>query len=334
MTELVENFFELSDDERMKLVVDYYPTVGRYELAKKADVGEKRARTFLANLNRQNVMTEVAKSSSRNKLVDDLLNSNLSDAELASIINSTKTSRPKPVPISAPIDGHFKALVFTDSHIGHKKFNEAWYYSMLEHAVKEKCDWAWHVGDILEGMYNRPGHVFELDCIGFEAQFSKAVRLFNDCPIPIRGITANHDFTFAGINNAGVDVGQRLQDALPGKFFYLGAEEADEVINGVRVKLWHGRDGASYATSYRCQKFIEQLSGGEKPHILLSGHAHKSVFFECRNVMAIEAGTLCAQTGFMRGKKLAAHTGYWILEVWTNKDGLARLKPEWVKLYE
>lgn len=271
-----------------------------------------------------------------NPLLEEL-ERNLQPHELKALVESTRINRPTIPPLMAggrPVTGHFKALFGTDTHIGHKKFGEHWWNEMIEHGVKEGCDWMWHAGDILEGMSGRPGHVYELAQIGFEAQFDKAVSLMDQVPFPIRGITGNHDLWYAGKGDMGINVGQRLGAALPGKFIYLGDEEADEHVSGVNVKLWHGRDGASYATSYRTQKFIEGLSGGEKPHILLSGHAHKSIMHQCRNVIAIEGGTLCSQTGFMRGKKLAAHTGYWILEVWTNENGLARIKTEWCPFYE
>ena len=327
LSEFNEEFWCMSDDERMRLVVEMFPTIGRTGLAKKADVGEKRARTFLSKIDNK---VSPQKNSNREHLVEQLVNSKLTERELNIIIESTKSVTKEASPAKPKFVGRFKALVMSDTHIGHKCFNQDWYYSMIDHAVKEECDWAWHVGDILEGMSGRPGHVYELEAIGFEAQFQMAVDLFNQCPFPIRGITGNHDLWYAGKGDIGLNIGMRLQSALPDKFFFLGNEEADEIVNGIKVKLWHGRDGSSYAVSYRCQKFIESLSGGEKPHILLSGHAHKSAFFECRNVQVIEAGTLSEQTGFMRGKKLAAHTGYWIIEVWTDELGLERIKTEWV----
>lgn len=270
----------------------------------------------------------------RKGLVEELLE-NVSEKELKALVESTRKNTVGSIP-KAPVSptGHFKALVMGDTHIGHKKFNEGWWYDMLNHAMDEECDFAWHTGDILEGMSGRPGHVYELDAIGFEAQFDKACKLFEEVPFPIRGITGNHDLWYAGKGDMGINVGARLQQALPDQFFFLGDEEADEEIAGIKVKLWHGRDGSCYSTSYRTQKFVEGLTGGEKPHILLSGHAHKAIFHECRNVQVFETGTLCAQTGFMRGKKLAAHAGYWILEVWAGNGGLLRIKPEWNPFYK
>lgn len=315
----------------MKAIIAENPTLGRTGLARLAGVTEYTARVFLDRTEKIEVPVAAALSS-KQKLAMNIADK-LSDKELNTFHDSVCTANPKVAPISSPITGHFKALVFSDTHIGHSKFNDGWYYQMLEHAVKEGCDWAWHPGDILEGMSGRPGHVYELDCIGFEAQFAKAVRLFDECPFPIRAITGNHDSWYTGKGDLGINVGERLQAALPDKFIYLGVDEADEVVNGITVKLWHGGDGSSYATSYRTQKFVEQLTGGDKPHILLSGHAHKSLAHVCRNVFILECGTLCSQTGFMRGKKLAAHIGYWILEVWTDEQGLRRVRPEWCPFY-
>lgn len=70
----------------------------------------------------------------------------------------------------------------------------------------------------------------------------------------------------------------------------------------------------SYASSYRVQKIIESLQGGTKPNILICGHTHKSLYLFERNIHAISAGCMQFQTPFMRGKKLSAHTGYWIIE--------------------
>lgn len=577
------------------------------------------------------------------KLLDQL-KTNLSEEELKAVVQATGVSSKKPkLKHTSHETGYFKMLVMSDTHIGHSKFREDWWDHMIERADKEKVDFAYHGGDILEGMSGRPGHVYELECIGFEAQFAKAKRLIGECPFEVRAITGNHDclsedtevltnsgwkfytdlttsdkilsfvdgkckwdfinevyvkevdedlvhisnnhidmlvtkghrvlhkhrayhkkgfgayeykpadelkgrvsipisasytqtrstlsddeiqllgwvltdgsckdgkgivyqskpfepitrllermnidyriftrqrttthicgtklkgrplpdntisfnctlpdkypfpdecfkfddsqfevflksliegdgscyahtnsawilygvkdfldniqilcsmhnyrsnitrdtrghyrlniskavdtqfevstvkkyvpfsgkvwclsvpetnflvrrngkpfFTgncwFTGKADQGINVGMRLEEAL-NNFVYLGTEEADQVVENVRIKLFHGNDGGSYAISYRGQKIVESLDGGDKPHILITGHDHKSVFFQTRNVHVIGAGTLCEQTSFMRGKKLAAHRGYWLVDVWSNEEGLVRIRPEWNPFY-
>jgi len=100
------------------------------------------------------------------------------------------------------------------------------------------------------------------------------------------------------------------------------------------MKLYHGNDGSAYAISYKLQKLIESFTGGEKPNIVLSGHYHKAMEMFSRNVFGFECGTLCGQTRWMRGKKIQAHMGFGIIEVWKNGRGIQRLRHEFFPYYE
>lgn len=276
--------------------------------------------------------SEPVLSTKKSNLLEKL-GSSLSATELKTIVESVGGFTAKPKTKHIPYEtGYAKFLVVSDTHIGHSKFRSDWWHHMVERADNEGVQFALHVGDILEGMSNRPGHVYELEAVGFERQFDMACELINECPFPVKAITGNHDNWYMGKADQGINVGLRLESALD-NFFYLGHDEADIVIQNAKVKLWHGSDGASYAISYRGQKIVESLDGGDKPHILITGHDHKAVFFQTRNVHILGAGTLCEQTGFMRGKKLAAHRGYWIVEIWTNEEGLVRIRPEWCPFY-
>lgn len=114
---------------------------------------------------------------------------------------------------------------------------------------------------------------------------------------------------------------------------YLGEHEAIININGVKIMLWHGEDGASYALSYRLQKIIESFTGGEKPNILLAGHDHKYGNFFIRNVHAVGAGCIQKQTPWMRRKRLAAYEGFNIIEATIKDEEVKRFKSEWIPFY-
>jgi hypothetical protein len=61
---------------------------------------------------------------------------------------------------------------------------------------------------------------------------------------------------------------------------------------------------------------------------------HKAEYLPClRNVLAIQAGTLCGQTPFMRRKSIAAHIGFWIVEFGLGKE-INRFKCEFFAQYE
>lgn len=86
----------------------------------------------------------------------------------------------------------------------------------------------------------------------------------------------------------------------------------------------------SYALSYRLQKVIESMTGGTKPAILLAGHVHKFCYIFERNVHAISCPSMQMQTNWMRGKKLASHTGFLVLDFETHDGCVCNLS---VRLY-
>jgi hypothetical protein len=53
-----------------------------------------------------------------------------------------------------------------------------------------------------------------------------------------------------------------------------------------------------------------------------------------RNIHAFECGTTQAQTPWMRGKRIPAHVGGWIIEVHVDDEGtVTRCKGEFVPFY-
>jgi predicted phosphodiesterase len=181
-------------------------------------------------------------------------------------------------------------------------------------------------------MSNRPGHVYELSEIGFERQKKKCVELFSQwTDTDVYAISGNHDQWYIKSNGANL-VGD-MEKEIP-NFHFLGHDEADISLNGNAVlKLWHGGDGSSYALSYRLQKILESLSGGEKPNILIAGHVHKYVSIFERNVYCISAGTLERQTAWMRGKRISAHVGFVIADYWVDEHGVSKMGHVWHPYY-
>lgn len=122
----------------------------------------------------------------------------------------------------------------------------------------------------------------------------------------------------------------------PETVWYDGIVYCCEVPNGlIHVRrngktLWTHN---SYATSYRIQKLVEAFTGGEKPHILLTGHVHKQGYFFERNVHSILTGAVTTQSKWMRSTRKANHTGYWIIEFTENKSGVSRFRPEFFPFY-
>lgn len=263
------------------------------------------------------------------KLIKD---SKLTEAELKALLKSRAGGDPSVRHKYEPAKSHYRFGVLSDTHIGSNKFSESLFEFAGDTFRKQKIKDVYHVGDILEGMSGRPGHVYELNRIGFTAQMDYAEQLWRDYMkgINTHGIIGNHDGWFMKKGDMGANPGVELERRLEGSnspFEYLGDSEADVHLGKIRMKLFHPADGTAYATSYKLQKLIESFDGGDKPNIVLEGHYHKSLYMNCRNVHGLECGTVCGQTGWMRGKKIPAHMGFWIVDVGADSHGVNSFNP-------
>jgi hypothetical protein len=136
----------------------------------------------------------------------------------------------------------------------------------------------------------------------------------------------------------GIDWGRWLvyeaRDRGRDDFNYLGFMEADVFLpvasgGGSYIRIYHPGGGTAYAQSYKTQKIVESLQGGEKPGMLICGHYHKAIYHVVRNVHVIQAATTCDQTTFMRKKNIEAHVGFWVVELQQDSRGaIRRVKPE------
>lgn len=219
-------------------------------------------------------------------------------------------------------NNHVRFGYFSDPHIGSKYFDWKlweWMSAVFKHEGVEKV---YSPGDIVEGMSGRPGSLYELEAIGFRAQRDLAVRAINMLSgMEVYSIGGNHDLFFKDKSGVDASIGESVAEKCK-HFHYLGDWEADvELAKGVVLKLFHANDGTAYATSYKLQKLIESLESGSMPQVLLSGHYHKALYMYCRGVHGFECGTICSQTGWMRGKKIAAHKGFGIIDITVAKDG-------------
>lgn len=268
----------------------------------------------------------------KSKYINKILE-NYSEAELRLISDAKSFVLEKSKKININFEGKsVKIGVITDTHIGHLKFFPERVYAAFEEFKKEKVDFICHAGDVTEGMSHRPGHIYELTHLGYEAQKKYAVEIFKQwTDTPIYAISGNHDQWYIKSNGANIvgDIDKELSN-----FHFLGHDEADILLNSnVTVRLWHGGDGSSYALSYRVQKILESLQGGDKPNVMFCGHTHKYVKLFERNVHAISAGCIEDQTSWMRGKRLSANPGFGIYDITFDANGVKKLNETFYPFY-
>ena len=222
--------------------------------------------------------------------------------------------------------------LMSDTHIGSKYTTPSMIREAFAVFATEEVDMICHCGDVTEGLSNRPGHVYELTEIGYHAQLNAAREIFEDAPAHVYMIDGNHDRWYK--QSAGAHIVEELCNGND-NLTYLGHDEGDIKLDSVPVviRLWHGEDGSSYATSYRVQKICESFTGGEKPNVLFCGHTHKHLYMEERHIHCVSAGAMQRQSKWMRGKRLASHTGFWVVRLTVNKLGVSRCATEWFPFY-
>lgn len=271
-------------------------------------------------------------NSTQSKYLNKILET-YSEAELKIIAEGKTQILEKSKKLNINFEGNRVRIgVMTDTHIGHQKFYEQRLFAAFEEFKKEKVDFVCHAGDVTEGMSHRLGHIYELTHLGYDQQKKYAVELFGQwTDTPIYAIDGNHDRWYIKSNGAMIvkDIDRELSN-----FHFIGHDEGDIKLNdNVSIRLWHGEDGNSYALSYRVQKILESLQGGDKPSIMFCGHTHKYVKLFERNVHAISIGCLEDQTKWMRGKRLAANPGFGIYDITFNNTGVTKLNETFYPFY-
>jgi len=268
----------------------------------------------------------------KGKIISQIIQ-NYTDKELEAI---AKGGRIVPgyskVPIVSFEGERIRIGAMTDTHLGHIKMPPERIYQAFDEFKKAKVDFITHSGDVTEGMSNRPGQIYELTHLGYDLQKALAIEVFGQwTDTPIYAIDGNHDRWFLKSN--GAKIVKDIAESLP-NFNFIGHDEGDISLKGKAIlKLWHGEDGNSYALSYRLQKIMESLTGGEKPNAMIAGHVHKYVEIFERHVHCTSVGSMQSQTAWMRGKRIAAHTGFGIIDYWVNNSGICQKTSTWKPFY-
>lgn len=196
---------------------------------------------------------------------------------------------------------------------------------------KEGIKTVFHSGDFCDGIRVYRGQEFELSVHGADGQVNLAVERYpKKKGITTYFITGNHDRSFWKLS--GNEIGEKISSKRP-DLVHLGYQEANIVVGDGEctavVRLFHPEDGSmSYAISYKAQRYIAELPSGTKPDILLMGHYHKAEVLFYRGVVCIQGGALQAQTPFMRGKKISAAVGFWVIDMIVGPNRIVSLAPK------
>jgi len=229
-----------------------------------------------------------------------------------------------------------KLGVTSDWHVGSLYCNERAIIDFHEYAYSQGVRHFVNAGDVIEGESNYKGQIYEIKQAGLTRQVAALEEIA--CKLPQGAeyifITGNHCGGYH--KEVGIDIGDYIEMKIP-MLKYIGRDkgmiEISTPSGDVRVQLIHPDGGTAYAVSYKVQKIVEGLAGGDKPHLLVVGHYHKAELLpRIRNVAALQAGTFQEQTPFMARKGAEAHVGGWIVE-FEMGELYNRIKTEFVSFF-
>lgn len=184
---------------------------------------------------------------------------------------------------------------------GDKQFNSK--YTQITHMntlydfyEKEGIKNVYDLGDIDEGEQMRQGHQYECYNQGADDHTNEIIKNHpRRKGMKTYFITGNHDHSL--IKLAGYDIGTAIANKRE-DMIYLGQSYATvNLTPNCILELRHPGDGTAYAISYKVQKMVEAISGGEKPNILAIGHYHKMEQIFYRNIHCFQTGCFAGNTG-------------------------------------
>lgn len=230
---------------------------------------------------------------------------------------------------------HIRVGVVSDTHIGNVNNQMTFLNTLYDRFEDLGISDVYHCGDISDGWYpSRSDQIYELHSHGADRQVDYICKNYPARDgIKTHFIIGNHDYTF--IRNTGYNIGPAIAMRRP-DMEYLGINNARVWLTpNCDMEINHPGDGSAYAMSYSIQKYIDSMSGGDKPKILLNGHHHKFLSMFYRNIHAIEVPCTEAQTNFMKSKRLAAHMGGLVLDIYVDEQGtIDRFSVELIPLYK
>lgn len=227
-----------------------------------------------------------------------------------------------------------------DTHIGSKYERMDILNALYDIFEKEGIKKVYHGGNFVDGefYFNR----YETYTHGFDEMIDNFLKKYPKRKGIETYFISGDDHEGWWMQREGLDAGRVVMDRQKefgrNDLIYLGYQERDIILKAEKgeaiMRLMHAGGGTSYADSYATQKMVESFAEGEKPHILLVGHYHKSIYHTPRGIHVVQLGTTQDQTRFMRKKKLRAHLGGWLIELNQAPTGeINRFKPEWIQFW-
>ena len=211
-----------------------------------------------------------------------------------------------------------KFLMISDTHLGSKYDRLDILRYLYDEADKKKIDYILHSGDLTEGRSNRDEQVYQLKKVSYTDQRDYVIENYPKTSIPTYFIAGNHDLWW--VKQCGADICKDIANNRD-DLHYLGSDCEDLKIGKLKIRLYHGKGGCSYAKSYKLQKYLDSIAPEERPHIIQTGHTHQAFYLKQGNTHCFQTSCLQDLTPFERSMGFSNNKSCWWIEVWMDNKG-------------
>ncbi len=230
---------------------------------------------------------------------------------------------------------------FGDLHAGSKYTRWDVREDLTRKAEEAGAQLIFDTGNWIDGEMRFNRH--DLEAHGLDNQVRLLAERYPKTDLATLAVTgADHEGWY--VKSEGIDVGRYCESIMTEaghKWINLGYMQADVVLRNANtgktaiLRVMHPGGGTGYALSYRPQRIIESMEGGEKPAILLLGHYHKLDPGLVRNSWYCQTGCSQDQTPFMAQKAIEAHVGGAIISLEQDPEtgAITRFRPDCIRYF-
>lgn len=219
-----------------------------------------------------------------------------------------------------------KLLLISDTHLASKYDRLDILRYLYAKAESNGVNYVLHSGDLTEGRSNRPEQIYSLKESSYTGQRDYVIDKYPQSNIPTYICAGNHDLWW--VKNCGSDIVKDICDHRE-NMIYLGSDCEDMKIGKLRIRLYHGKGGGSYAKSYKLQKYLDCIPLAERPDILQTGHTHQAFYLKQDKTHCFQTSCLQDLTPFERSMGFVNEKSCWWVDVYLdNKGNVYQVKQE------
>lgn len=253
------------------------------------------------------------------------------DGELVDYINGEIIRLKKPIQNNDVYEipnklEYLKLLLISDTHLASLYDRVDILKYLYQKAEERKVNYVLHSGDLTEGLSGRPQQLYELKETSYTGQRDYVIDKYPESEIPTYIIGGNHDLWW--VKQAGSDIVRDICNHRQ-NMIYLGSDCEDLKIGKLKIRLYHGKGGISYAKSYKIQKYLDNIPVEERPHILQTGHIHQAFYIKQDKTHCFQTSCLQDLTPFARSLGFNNDKSAWWVDVYMdNKGNPVQIKQE------